>query len=103
LSLGDDRRKFTPLLAVLIQYAQGLGYGVAIDFVKRCDDCPIGHKESLHKMGLAVDLNLYMGRAYLETGFEHHELHDFWDSLGGNKRIDADLNHYSYGDYGGVR
>ena len=104
MSLGTDRREFTSKLAVLIQYAEALEYGVAIDFVKRCEECPVGHKNSLHKKGLAVDLNLYdADNNYLSSGEEHKALHDFWDDLGGNKRIANDMNHYSYGDYGGVR
>ena len=105
MSLGADRRKFTSMLSDLIRHIEHeLRYGVAIKFVYRCEDCPIGHKNSLHHKSLAADLDLYsLDGEYLSSGFEHDEIHDFWDDLGGNERIDNDMNHYSYGDYGGVR
>ena len=103
MSLGADRREFTHMLALLVLHAEQLGYGVAADFLKRCEDCPVGHKTSLHKSGLAVDLNLYHGSKYLTDPKEHTALHDFWDTIGGNERIANDANHYSYGGDGSVR
>ena len=91
------------MLASLIQYAEELGYGCAIDFVKRCEDCGVGHQNSLHKKSLAADLHLYQDGTYITDWTGHEELHDFWDTLGGNERIAHDANHYSYGNYGGVR
>ena len=103
MSLGADRRQFTHMLALLILHIEEQDLGVAADFLKRCDDCPIGEKESLHKSGLAIDLNLYREGTYLSTGEEHKPLHDFWDDLGGNERINNDLNHYSYAGGGSMR
>jgi len=95
VSIGDKRRRFTQMQALLIQYAQFLGYECAVDFVKRCEDCMVGHERSLHKLGLAVDLHLYLDGHYISTGASHTELHNFWDLLGGAERIDNDMNHYS--------
>ena len=102
MTLGEKRRKFTHMLAMLILHAEDEGFGVAVDFVKRCEDCRVGHRNSTHKKGLAADLHLYRDGVYLDSGEEHKTLHDFWDSMGGSARIDHDLNHYSLED-GGVR
>ena len=102
MSIGDKRRKFTQMSAMLIQYATFLGYECAIDFVKRCEDCQVGIPNSVHKLGLAMDLNLYLDGHYLDEEWPHRDLHDFWDLLGGAERIAGDLNHYSM-EHHGVR
>ena len=102
MSIGDKRRQFSQMVALLIQYAHFLGYECAIDYVKRCDDCGVGHPRSLHKLGLAMDLHLYLDGEYLTNGSPHADLHDFWDMLGGARRITNDMNHYSI-EHGGVR
>ena len=101
-ALGNKRRELSRMLPLLIQYAHFLGYETAVDFVKRCEDCPTGHQNSLHKLGLAVDLHLYLHGEYLADGSGHDRLHDFWDLLGGAERISWDLNHYSI-EHGGMR
>jgi hypothetical protein len=83
------------MAALLIQYAHYLGYECAIDYVKRCEDCEVGHVRSLHKSALAMDLNLYLDGEYVTAGAPHGDLHEMWDLLGGAKRIDNDMNHYS--------
>jgi hypothetical protein len=91
------------MLWKLLKFMEDEGYGVAIDFVKRCKDCPIGHTNSVHKSGLAADIHLYDAEGrYLASGEEHKKFHNYWDSLGGAKRIDNDLNHYSL-SHNGVR
>ena len=102
MSIGDKRRKFTQMQTLLIQYATFLGYECAIDFVKRCEDCQIGIPNSVHKLGLAMDLHLYLDGHYLTEEWPHRDLHDFWDLLGGAERIAGDLNHYSI-EHNGVR
>jgi hypothetical protein len=103
MALGADRRKFTHMLALLVLHAEQLGYGIAGKWWYRPPDSDVGHKDSLHHKSLAVDFDLYLGRTYLDTGFEHHQLHDYWDSIGGNERILKDMNHYSYSTQEGVR
>lgn len=103
MTLGNKRRKFSRMVWRLLQEAERQGYGFAIDFVKRCESCPIGHAKSTHKVGLAMDLHLYDDNGtYLSSGAEHESLHDFWDQLGGSERIKNDLNHYSL-QHNGVR
>ena len=96
MGLGDKRRKFTEAKAILIQYILYRGWRAAEDYLKRCEDCEIGAEYSLHKLGLAVDINLYIDKIYIEDSTGHDELHDLWDLLGGAQRIEEDLNHYSF-------
>lgn len=101
--LGDKRRQFSEMLPILCMFIQYCGYRYAIDYVKRCDECEVGHKNSTHKYGLAVDIHLYdKDNKYLSSGVEHQVLHDLWDLLGGAPRIENDLNHYSL-EWKGVR
>ena len=106
MRLSEKRILFSSAYAKLVLYINSLGYGVATDFVKRCAKCKVGRSDSTHKSGLAADLNLYdWGGKYLdknhpETTVVHTLAHNYWDSLGGAKRIAHDLNHYSWGHNG---
>lgn len=48
-----------------------------------------GAAYSCHKVGLAVDL-------WTSNSDHHVMLHDFWDKVGGAKRIAGDMGHYSF-------
>jgi hypothetical protein len=107
MTYGDKRRLFTKCLALLIAHALELGYECAIAFTKRCADCPIGKKNSLHKLSLAADIDLYKDGLYLIKTSDHQELGDYWKSLhelcawGGDFK-NKDGNHYSI-THGGVK
>jgi len=96
MSLGNERRKFTEASALLILYARYKGWYLAGDQLKRCRDCKVGDEDSVHKLGLAEDMNLYIDGQYIKDSTGHTELHDFWDMLGGAPRIEKDMNHYSF-------
>lgn len=103
MSLGNERRQFTEAIALLTFYAVYYGrhiadqeWFLAVDMAKRCRDCEVGDDDSVHKLGLAEDMNLYINGRYIEDETGHTELHDFWDMLGGAPRIKKDLNHYSF-------
>ena len=53
-----------------------------------------GHPNSCHKLKMAIDINFIVDG---QVGGEdlHARLHDWWDAMGGAKRIDNDMNHYS--------
>jgi len=98
MSLGGKQRVFTKNVALLIIEAYKLGYELTFGDCYRDDRCDYGHKNSLHRSRLAVDLNLFKDGKYLdgiEANEGHSELHNVWDSMGGAERIDNDLNHYS--------
>lgn len=86
--------KFTEMLGELILYAYRNGFTLTLGegFVSS----GTGHmKGSLHYIRLAQDLNIFKDGVWLQDGTGLDVLHDFWDSLGGAKRIEKDLNHFS--------
>ena len=87
--------EFARKMPKLVDKAFILGYNVTIGDVYRDPRCNYGHKNSLHRKRLAIDLNLFRHGVYLIDGAAHNELHDFWDTLNGSGRIITDLNHYS--------
>ena len=96
MSLGDERRRFTEAIALLTLFSRYQGWYFAVDMARRCEECPVGDEDSVHKLGLAEDMNLYIDGDYIEDGTGHDVLHDFWDMLGGAPRILIDMNHYSF-------
>lgn len=54
-----------------------------------------GSKNSCHKMRLAVDLNI-VADGKLAAPEAYAPLHDYWDKVGGSKRIADDMNHFSF-------
>jgi hypothetical protein len=95
MSLRQKQSKFALMVAELIQYAYEQGYEITLGHAYRCSDCSVGHKKSLHKKRLAIDLNLFKDGAYLTDGTGHYELHFKWSQMGGSPPIANDLNHYS--------
>lgn len=104
---GDKRRLFTHNVAMLILYAETLGYEMAID--NTTGPTPAGDR-SLHPHGLAVDMNLYKvgadgRRTYLRSTSAHAPLGEFWKSLHPLNRWGGDFpnpdgNHYSITHWG---
>lgn len=106
MRLSEKRCMFSAAHAELVLFISKMGYHAATDFVKRCRNCRVGMENSCHKVGLAADINIYdkdwnyLGDNHPDTIRIHNEAHDFWDFLGGAKRINRDLNHYSWGHEG---
>ena len=94
--LGDMRREFTRMVWKLMEFAFANGFELTIDYVKRCLGCDVGKVDSLHKLGLAVDFNLYRDDIYLKDTEDHLPLGEYWESIGGSwgGRFE-DGNHYS--------
>lgn len=92
LTLRQKQSVFVLMIADLIQFAYQKGYELTFGdaFAKT------GHRPySNHYIRLAVDLNIFKDGEYLTDGTGHDELHYYWDKLGGARRIESDLNHYS--------
>jgi len=55
-----------------------------------------GHRNSCHKLRLAVDLNLFKDGKFIESTEDHRLLGEYWESIGGawGGRFE-DGNHYS--------
>lgn len=98
MTLGDAQRKFTLMIGKLILYIYDIGLEATLG--EGYDDDNVGHmKGSLHYIRLAQDLNIFKDGIWLSKGpdmeFWLNKIHDYWDSIGGGKRIKKDLNHFS--------
>jgi hypothetical protein len=96
------------MFSMLVAHALHLGYGIRFGDLFRDPRVfgefgvkkGYGRAYSCHKLKLAGDLNLTLDGVYLrgEAAQEAHgKLHDYWDLIGGSKRIKSDMNHYSLG------
>ncbi len=104
MTLGQKQEMFAQLVTRLLVHLHALGYTMRGGHWLRCEDCNVGSKYSTHKYKLAIDINLSAvpiegGLPRYLTGRQaedaHNLLHDYWDSIGGGRRIEGDLNHYS--------
>ena len=102
MRLSKKQQEFSVMIAKLVLWADERGYGLTYGDAYRDQRVTYGHKNSLHRKRLAVDFNLFLDGEFMVDGVGHNELHTYWDSLGGSKRIDNDLNHYSL-EHGGMR
>ncbi len=113
MSLSNEQREFTPLIAKLIMWAYQEGY--ALTFGDAYRDPRVhgqhgtkkayGSARSNHKRRLAVDLNLFEsvdGRWVYQTATESYKpLGDYWTSLDprcqwGGTGDRNDGNHFSF-------
>jgi len=102
MTLGQTQRAFSKAIGELICYAYAMGYEITFGDAW----AKTGHRPSSnHYIRLAIDLNLFKDGVYLVRGPEmekgHGILHDYFDMIGGAKRITNDLNHYSFEWQGG--
>jgi hypothetical protein len=107
MTLREQRCKFGRLLPRLLDKAIELGYEVAPEEIMRSQSqaaanaaTGAGVSNSLHLLGLAVDLNLYLEGTYITDGTGHSDRGGFWKSLDGDCRWGGDFksqdfNHYS--------
>ncbi|QTH79757.1 hypothetical protein [Aeromonas phage PZL-Ah152] len=103
-TLGQKQRRFTKMVAKLIDFAYANGYeltfGDAYRDPRLHGDMGVkkgyGHSKSNHKIRLAVDFNLFKDGKYLTSSEDHKPLGEFWESIGGTwgGRFN-DGNHYS--------
>lgn len=109
MTLGQKQRKFTRMIAQLIDYAYQNGFELTFGDAYRDPRLhgDVGVKKSyssansLHKSRLAVDFNLFKNGQYLTTTEAHRSLGEYWESIGGTwgGRWN-DGNHYSL-EHGG--
>ena len=105
MTLGDKQRAFTRMIADLIQYAYNSNFELTFGDAYRDprlhgnfgDRVGYSASNSLHKLRLAIDLNLFVDGEYITDG--NHKawglLHNYWKSLGGSIGIKGDENHFS--------
>lgn len=104
---------FSRLVAKLIQHANELGYEITLGEAWRPDETAklyeekgIGSKNSLHRIRLAIDLQLFRDGKWLKETDDHRPLGEYWEKLstdgcecvwGGHW---GDGNHYSIAHQG---
>lgn len=104
-TLGQKQRMFTLMIAELILYAYNeLGYELSVgDFFRDPrSHGAMGQKvgysaaNSVHKLKLAGDLNLFIKGEYQTSTEAHRPLGEYWEAMGGTwgGRFN-DGNHYS--------
>jgi hypothetical protein len=112
MGLREKQSRFAINVAMLILEAEKRGYSVTFGDCYR-DPRTNGemgvkrgysHKNSTHKVRLAIDLNLFDSEGnYIRGVAGHAELHDWWvEKCGGSPMILGDPNHYSF-EHNGVR
>lgn len=105
-SLGQKQRRFARLVPRLIDKAHELGYEVTLGDAYRDPKMHgeigvklgYGHRNSAHKVRLAIDLNLFLGGVYQVTTEAHRTLGTWWKAQGPDHRWGGDFddgNHYS--------
>lgn len=110
MTLGQKQRKFTLMIAQLIQFAYEHGYELTFGEAYRTEqqarwnaEQGIGIVNSLHRSRLAVDFNLFKDGRYLTRTEDHRPLGEFWESIGGSwggRFRNRDGGHYSL-EHGG--
>ena len=103
-SLGQKQRRFTIMIAGLINYAYSIGYELTVGDAFRDsrvfgavgENKGYGRSKSNHKIRLACDFNLFLGGKFLDKSSDHEPLGIWWESIGGSwgGRY-GDGNHYS--------
>ena len=110
ISLSQKQRAFTRMLADLIQFAYEQGYELTVGDAFRDPRLHgehgtkkgYGSSKSVHKLRLAMDLNLWVNGKYIQTS-DHpawDELHNHWESIGGAERVPNNANHFSLEHWG---
>ncbi len=108
LTLRTARCGFSRAIAELIIFANSVGYDVAMaegmDRLTEKDPTTDHMPKSLHEIGLAQDLDLYLNGVYLMDSEDHRVLGDWWEEYGkthglplvwGGNFKKPDGNHYS--------
>lgn len=98
-TLSEKQKRFTHMIAQLIEFAYSNGYTLIFGDAYRDPRCTYGNSNSNHKIRLAVDFNLFnKDGKYLDRTEDHTPLGEYWESIGGSwggRFAQKDGNHYS--------
>ena len=97
MGLRSKQSEFVKMVGKLIIYAESLGYELTFGDAFRDAKVKYGNKNSLHRIRLAIDFNLFIDGMYKSDTESHKPLGVYWESIGGSwgGRF-KDGNHYSY-------
>ena len=117
ISLSQKQREFTRRVAHLIDFAYSRGYELTFGEALRTDAQAklnaangSGISNSLHRLKLAVDLNLFIDGVYQTKSEAYKVLGEFWENLStpdaqctwGGRFRKPDGNHFSI-THNGIR
>jgi hypothetical protein len=105
-TLRQKQSRFARLVPRLLDKAHELGFEVTFGDAYRDPrlhgevgvKLGYGHRNSAHKMRLAIDLNLFLGGVYQTSTEAHRRLGEWWEEQGPDHRWGGrfeDGNHYS--------
>jgi hypothetical protein len=113
MSLSKKQQRFTECVGKLIAHAYNLGYALTFGDAYRDPRVHGDHgtklsyaaSKSVHKLRLAVDLNLFVSGEYITTGdhIAYQQLGEFWEGLDPDARWGGrfdDANHFSFEQWG---
>ena len=101
MKLSERQARFTKMTALLIQYADLLGYSLTYGDAYSKVEFGVHSFNSYHYKRLAVDFNLFISGVYQTSTEAHKPLGEFWKFIGGSWGGDfanKDGNHYSFGE-----
>ena len=112
-SLREARCSFTLALAHLVLYSASQGYDVAFDegkdTITKKDPTTDHMKGSLHEIGLAQDILLYVNGNYMTNTVDYEILGEWWEQHGREWGLPLvwggrfnDGNHFAY-SWGGKK
>lgn len=102
-TLREKQSRFAVMIARLILWAEAQGFAVTFgeawrseEEARRLAGAGLGVRRSLHCDRLAVDLNLFIGGAWMQGSEAHRPMGEEWERMGGawGGRF-GDGNHYS--------
>ena len=99
-TLRQKQSRFVRMFGLLLHWA--CEHGFELSFPP--ENLP-HKKNSLHFIGLAKDLNLFINGKYIASTEAHRPMGEFWESLGGTwggRFNNSDGNHYSV-EHNGVK
>ena len=97
---SERQAKFTKMIALLIKYADLLGYSLTFGDAYSKVDFGVHSFNSFHYKRLAIDFNLFIDGEYQTSTESHSKLGEFWKMIGGSwggNFKNKDGNHYQYG------
>lgn len=105
--LLQQQQHFARLVALLIEHINATGYRCTLGdayrdprvFGQVGEHRGYGKAGSMHKLRLAIDLNLFKGDVWLRSTTDHKPIGEYWESIGGTWGGRwGDGNHYSLGE-----
>jgi hypothetical protein len=107
LPLLAQQKHFARMVAILIEHINAEGYACTLGdayrdprvFGQVGEKRGYGKAKSMHKLRLAIDINLFRGDVLLRDTSDHKPIGEYWEKIGGSWGGRwGDGNHYSFGE-----